>query len=291
MEHHLRLINLNAITPTDITPAFDSILNNDFALKASFERQLIIGTRYTFKFNNTYRANNEFNIAFDLDLSNSGNLASLLIHPAADTVGAKKIAGIPISQYVRIEGDLRGYWRINSGTMLASRIIAGAGWAYGNSIALPYSEQFFIGGSSSIRAFRARTLGPGSYFEPKQEFEANQSGEVKFEVNSELRYSLTKFFKVAAFVDAGNIWLRKDAIDKPGSGLDWGDLLKESAVGAGVGLRLDASVIVVRFDLAMPLRKPWLDPGHRWVLDDINLGNSTWRKENLILNIGIGYPF
>ena len=106
-----------------------------------------------------------------------------------------------------------------------------------------------------------------------------------------MRYSLTKLFKVAAFVDSGNIWLRKDALDKPGSGIDWGDVLTESAVGTGVGLRLDASVIVVRFDLAMPLRKPWLDPGHRWVVDEIDLGNSTWRKENLILNIGIGYPF
>ena len=122
-------------------------------------------------------------------------------------------------------------------------------------------------------------------------FQANQSGEVKFELNSELRYSLTKLFKVAAFVDAGNIWLRKDAIDKPGSGLDWGDLLTESAMGAGVGLRIDASVLVIRFDLAMPLRKPWLNPGDRWVIDQIRFGDGQWRKENLILNIGIGYPF
>jgi len=291
MEHYLKLININAITPTDITPAFDSILQNDFALRASFERQLIIGSRYTFKFNNTYRAAKSFNLAFDLDVSNSGNLVSLFMHPSSDTVGAKQILGVPISQYVRLEGNIRGYWRINSGTTLASRFIAGAGWAYGNSITLPYAEQFFIGGSSSLRAFRARTIGPGSFYETKQEFQANQSGEVKFELNSELRYSLTKLFKVAAFVDAGNIWLRKDAIDKPGSGLDWGDLLTESAMGAGVGLRIDASVLVIRFDLAMPLRKPWLNPGDRWVIDQIRFGDGQWRKENLILNIGIGYPF
>jgi len=291
MEHNLKVININAITPTDITPAFDSILQNDFALRSSFERQLIIGSRYNFKFNNTFRAAKSFNMAFDLDIANSGNLISLFMHPNPDTIGAKQIFGVPISQYIRVEGNLRGYWRINSGTTLANRIIAGAGWAYGNSFTLPYADQFFIGGSSSLRAFRARTIGPGSYFNPQQQFQANQSGEIKFEVNSELRYSLTKFFKVAAFVDAGNIWLRKDAPDKPGSGLDWGDLLKESAMGVGVGLRLDASVLVVRFDLAMPVRKPWLDPGKRWTFDEIDFGDGNWRKANLILNIGIGYPF
>jgi len=66
---------------------------------------------------------------------------------------------------------------------------------------------------------------------------------------------------------------------------------KELAVGAGIGLRFDANVMVIRFDLAMPLRKPWYPDGNRWVLNEIDFGNSAWRKENLILNIGIGYPF
>jgi hypothetical protein len=47
----------------------------------------------------------------------------------------------------------------------------------------------------------------------------------------------------------------------------------------------------VRFDLAFPLRKPYLPEGHRWVIDQIDLGSSDWRKNNLIFNFGIGYPF
>jgi hypothetical protein len=38
------------------------------------------------------------------------------------------------------------------------------------------------------------------------------------------------------------------------------------------------------------LRKPWEhDP--RWVLKDINFRNPNWRRENIVFNIAIGYPF
>jgi outer membrane protein assembly factor BamA len=37
----------------------------------------------------------------------------------------------------------------------------GAGFAYGNSNEMPFIKQFFNGGTNSIRAFRARSIGPG----------------------------------------------------------------------------------------------------------------------------------
>jgi outer membrane protein assembly factor BamA len=85
--------------------------------------------------------------------------------------------------------------------------------------------------------------------------------------------------------------LRKEAPDKPGSGFSASKFFKDMAVGAGVGVRLDFSILLIRFDLAMPLRKPWYPEGDRWVINEINLGDKEWRKDNLILNIGIGYPF
>jgi len=287
----LRVININAINPSNITPKFDSILQQDVSLQAAFEKQLIIGTSYQYKFNNTYRTNRRLNFAFDGTASTSGNLAGLFINPDVDTIGSKKIFNTPISQFFRMQGDLRSYWRMNDKFTLVNRIVAGAAIPYGNSRAVPYSEQFFIGGSSSLRAFRTRTLGPGSYRTEKSSLEANESGELKLELNAEIRMSMSKLFKLAAFVDAGNIWLRNDVIDKPGSGLDKGDLFGEMAVGTGLGLRIDATVLVIRFDLAFPLRKPWYPEGNRWVLKEIDPWNGNWRKENLILNIGIGYPF
>ena len=115
-------------------------------------------------------------------------------------------------------------------------------------------------------------------------------------MNAEYRANLYKFLNVAAFVDAGNIWLINDDIDENGVNSRPGgkfskDFLTEIAVGAGVGLRLDFSILVLRLDLAMPLRVPYYEKGDRWTFDRINFGDSSWRKDNLILNIAIGYPF
>ena len=98
----------------------------------------------------------------------------------------------------------------------------------------------------------------------------------------------------AAFVDAGNIWLLNEDADpevrKPGAVISK-QFLSELIVGTGVGLRFDFSFFVLRLDLAFPIRKPWLPEGERWVFDEINFGDPSWRKENLVLHLAIGYPF
>lgn len=291
VEHNLKLIHINSVDPLTTTAKFDSMMAVDASLRASFEKQLTIGSRYLFQYNNTYRTNRRFNYALDFGINTSGNLVGLFVKGEGDTAGAKKVLGVPLSQYVRLQTDMRGYWKLSSILTWANRLIVGVGFAYGNSTNIPYGEQFFIGGSSSVRAFRARTLGPGSYHTSSSTYNANESGDFKTEVNSELRYNMSKYVKLAAFVDAGNIWYRNEVPDKPGSGLHNGEFFQEMAVGAGLGLRFDASVLVIRFDLAMPLRKPWYPLGDRWVLDEVNFSDKTWRKENLVLNIGIGYPF
>lgn len=291
IENTVTLLQINAINPGNITPRFDSILNNDINLRSSFERQLIFGSKYQFTYNNTYRTDKKFNTVFNWSVGFSG-WPALAMRNNADTVNAKKLFDIPLSQFLKLEANVTGYLHLDKRLTWVTRIAGGAALAFGSSATVPYAEQFFTGGSSSLRAFRIRTLGPGSYHTPQQQFLANESGEIKAEINTELRYDLVKYIKLAAFIDAGNIWLRKDAADKPGSGFNnGGDLLKEMAVGGGIGIRFDANVMVIRFDLAMPLRKPWYPEGKRWVLDEIDFGNSAWRKENLILNIGIGYPF
>jgi outer membrane protein assembly factor BamA len=149
-----------------------------------------------------------------------------------------------------------------------------------------------VGGTNSIRAFRARSIGPGTF---KQETDASsflpdQSGDLKLELNTELRTDLFSIVKGALFVDAGNIWLMNENPEKPGAKFSK-DFLKELAVGTGVGLRFDFSFLILRTDLAFPLRKPYLPEGERWVLDQINFGDKQWRKENLVFNLAIGYPF
>jgi hypothetical protein len=291
MEHSVKPIRIQSIDPSNTTPTFDSLLAEDVTLRAAFEKQIILGSQYQFQINNTVFDKKRFTYALRFNLGSSGNLFSLFSNPAVDTPGAQKILNIPVAQFLKAEADLRGYLRVSPNMVWANRMIAGVAYAYGNSRVAPYAEQFFTGGSMSIRAFRIRTLGPGSYHTDEKVFNANESGDLKFELNSELRYSLGKYIRLAGFVDAGNIWYLNEAPDKPGSGFDRGDFLNEMAVGAGIGLRLDVSILILRLDLSTPLRKPWYPEGQRWVFNEFDPGDKSWRKENLILSIAIGYPF
>jgi outer membrane protein insertion porin family len=109
-------------------------------------------------------------------------------------------------------------------------------------------------------------------------------------LSTELRQKLFSIVQGAIFFDAGNTWLYHENPDKPGAKFT-SNFLKQLAVGTGVGLRFDVTVLVLRLDVEFPLRKPYLPEGQRWVVDQIRFGDPDWRKENLILNLAIGYPF
>lgn len=298
-EHELNIIDVSLIRPADVTAKFDSISRNNPYQQRITQQQLIFGPTYSYTYSTTMLPRkNTFYYKGMLDLA--GNITGLVTGANAKEGKEKTIFGVPFSQYAKIENDVRFYHKFTEKTSFASRFIAGVAVPYGNSEHIPFSRQFFVGGSNSIRAFRARTLGPGS-FDPRTQqqnggFAFDQAGDVKLELNAEYRANLYKFLNVAAFVDAGNIWLINDEIDKNGINTRPGgkfskEFLSEIAVGAGVGLRLDFSILVLRLDLAMPLRVPYYEKGERWAFDRINFGDSSWRRDNLILNIAIGYPF
>jgi outer membrane protein assembly factor BamA len=163
---------------------------------------------------------------------------------------------------------------------------------------MPYIKQFSIGGSNSIRAFPARSIGPGTYdiraaldtTENKTRF-IDQRADIKIEGNMEYRFDIIKALKGAVFVDAGNIWLMRADSTRPGGEFHRSNFLKQIAVGTGMGLRMDFSFFVLRLDVAFPLRKPYLPENERWVFRDIDFGSSRWRSDNLVFNIAIGYPF
>jgi outer membrane protein assembly factor BamA len=288
VNHIASPLSITYVKPSKITPEFQKILENDFTLQQSLQKQFIIGGNYTYIFNNQIsRKRNSFFITANADFA--GNLLGLLVK--SNDSGQKQIIHNTFSQYVRLYADARYYMNLDKRFTWVNRLYLGYGYSYGNSYSLPFVKQFFIGGSNSLRAFRARTLGPGSYLSPTSSYAANEAGDIKLEFNSELRIKLVSIFQAAIFTDAGNIWLQRKTEGKPGAEFEWGKVLEETAVGAGVGIRVDASILIVRFDVAMPLRKPWLPMDSRWVIKDIDFGNSDWRKENLVLNIAIGFPF
>ncbi|GAO45685.1 translocation and assembly module lipoprotein TamL [Flavihumibacter petaseus] len=288
IDHAFNPISISYVLPSNITPEFQKMLDNDPSLRQSMEKQFIVGGNYTWTFNNQVKnRKNSFFITLNADIA--GNILGVLKKKKDD--GKKYLFGRDFAQYWRVYGDARYYNRLSRKLIWANRLYLGYGYSYGNSYSLPFVKQFFIGGSNSLRAFRARTLGPGTYKSLLSSYTANEAGDIKLEANTEIRMKLVNILQAAAFVDAGNIWLLRETEGKPGAKFNWGSVLAETAVGGGIGLRADASILIVRFDVAFPFRKPWLPEGERWVFDRINFGDADWRRENLILNIAIGFPF
>ena len=170
------------------------------------------------------------------------------------------------------------------------RLNSGIGIAYGNNYTMPFIKEFFAGGVSDLRGFRARTLGPGSFYagNPREEFIYDQPGDIKILLMAEYRAKLFSIIRYALFADAGNIWTLRTDPDRPGSKFT-SNFLNDFAMDVGAGLRVDISLLVLRLDIAFPLRLPYLPSGEKW--SEFNFGDSEWRKNNIVWNLAIGYPF
>lgn len=292
VQHEFNPFSINYVRAINITQKYLDSLSHNPILKHAIDNQFIIGSNYSYTIdpfvNNQKGTGFYFNGIIDL----SGNIAGLVVNKDPITQ-QRNILSAPFSQYIKTQSDLRYYYSIDSKTRLANRIIFGFGIPYGNSNQLPYIKQFFIGGNNSLRAFRSRSVGPGTYRDPNASnlsFFLDQSGDIKLEVNTELRYSINNILEGAFFIDMGNIWLYSKDTLRPGAQFSK-TFLNELAVGTGVGLRINLTILLLRIDLGMPLREPSLPSGQRWVLNQINFGDKQWRRNNLVLNLGIGYPF
>lgn len=291
-EHQFNVIDITYVSPNHVTSMYQEQILADPSLGKVTEKQLIFGPTYSYTYTNTMQKRKKNTFYFNGELDLAGNITGLITGANVKNGNEKTILDVPFSQYVKIKTDFRHYFKLGKESELASRIIVGAGYAYGNSTTLPSSKQFVVGGTNSIRAFRARSLGPGSFQadQTTSTYIPDQSADLKLEFNTEYRAKLFSIVRGALFIDAGNVWLLNADPNKPGAEISK-DFMKQIAVGAGAGLRFDLSFLVLRTDLAFPLRKPYLPQGERWVIDDINFGSGPWRKDNLILNIAIGYPF
>jgi hypothetical protein len=292
IEHSLRPVSLNLVKSTNISTAFIDEIFQDPRLLVILENQFIAGGGYEISINKGKVGRGLFTYNGFLDVA--GNMFGLYNKIRNDPEKNGKAFGEYYAQFFRLEHDFRYRYDINRTFSWANRAIVGVGLPYGNSLQLPFVNQFFVGGNNSLRAFRARGVGPGTYERTgtlAEQFLGNNTGDIKLELNTEFRYKINSFFGTALFVDAGNVWMSKDEyIYGPGS-LFSKSFLKELAVGAGIGLRLDFSFFIIRLDIATPIRKPWLQEKERWVIDDISLGKKEWRKENVIWNIAVGLPF
>lgn len=225
-----------------------------------------------------------------LQLDASGNVLSLFNKAMRrDDYGSRLIWNTPYSQYIRSEltlGKTFVFGR-NDRQALATRIMGGVGYAYGNSSALPFEKQFYSGGANSMRGWQARALGPGHAKADTTFVIPSQTGDVKLEANLEYRFPM--FWKLcgAVFTDVGNIWTLKETDGDDGSHthFDLKNLAASLAADWGIGLRVDLNFLILRLDMGMKVYDPSLDTA-RW------RSPSQWlKKDGYTLHFGVGYPF
>ncbi len=286
IHHILTPLNINYVK-VNPSPVFDSILSKEtnIALKEQYSNHFIFGLKYSFIFNNQQiNKIGNFNY-FRLDLESSGNLLDALNH----WFGGKRIPGgfyslfgVRYSQYIRFDGDFRHYIHFdNASNMLVFRALVGLAIPFGNSSEIPYEKGFYAGGANGMRGWHFRMLGPGGYTGTSA---YERVGDIKLEGNVEWRFPVYNFIKGALFIDSGNIWNYNISSVYPNGKFKWNSFLRQMAVDAGFGIRLDFSYFVLRFDVAAPFVNPAYPRGQRWRLPYLQL-------HDFIGNFGIGYPF
>lgn len=292
--HELRLVNLDYVKLISSSDRLEDLFSSGILARESFQDQIIFGPAYRITFAPPSRPAQFAHFYIGASLESAGNLLYGGLDLAGRDAGEDNkysISGIPFAQYVRSQLDLRAYVNVSKYTELVLRQNLGIGLPYLNSSNLPFAKQFFVGGASSLRGFQPRSVGPGSYVNPAGDFDSffDQTGDILLEWNAETRFDLGGYFRGALFIDAGNVWLKNASETRPGGEFKLDSFIGQLAVSTGVGLRIDIDFVVVRFDLAFPIRKPaGEDAG--WVIDEMSF-KKDWRKENLILNFAIGYPF
>ncbi|HET6991084.1 MAG TPA: BamA/TamA family outer membrane protein, partial [Bacteroidia bacterium] len=280
-------IELNVVKVIPKQGLLDLLQNPDPLLHYRFTDHLIRDFRITYVLNK--KINRRGDIVF---LKIDGESSGLLLRPAfemsharPDANGSYEIAGIPFSHYVRFFFDGRINKPIGDHEHFVARGAFGIGFPMCNFPTLPLEKSFYAGGANGIRAWEARTLGPGTYVIPSDQKYA-QFGDVQLEYNLELRFRITKTLNGAAFVDGGNIWILKADPSRPNADFSLKQMrfINDLAFGPGVGLRYDLSFFIIRLDWAFKIRDPSYAYGERWYI-------PGERKLGSNLNFGIGYPF
>jgi outer membrane protein insertion porin family len=322
---------LHSFTPINIEfrkgkldPVFrDSLIQRGFELyvRTNDRRFFNLGSQYAFTSNaiklNTYSNFLYFKGSIDA-AGNSLGLLNKIANFNLDNDGFRTIMGLPYQQYVKTEIDLRYYWSFGGEKQLVARINPGVGIAYGNSDQLTFEKNFFAGGSSGVRAWQARTLGPGNYNRAvlgsdgkADTLRANlrnldQLGEIKMEGNLEYRFKiadniLNAKVKGATFADIGNVWRQKQTVENPGGEFKFNQFLGQLAVGVGAGLRFDLNYFVFRLDAGIKVKDPQFTGSDQYVIKHLfnkkqfKLDYAETHRPDIYrfvqYNFGIGMPF
>lgn len=263
--------------------------NMNFRRQTITQDVLILSFIYQYTLSQTERSNRRNPWFFKGRVEFAGNMLNLLdrsfgFNQTETTQGntSGTVLNVPYSQFVRLDLDVRKYFKLGAQSTLATRAYLGLIQPYGNTDFIPFNRSFTAGGANDNRAWAAATLGPGDlprYVGGDDVFSIER---MKLLFSAEYRFNLIDRLNSALFIDAGNIW----GTDKndPMTLFQFKDFYKELGVGGGFGFRLDLTYFLLRFDLAYKLHDPSYPVGERWQFDSINLLKPR-------VAFGINYPF
>ena len=285
------LFDLNYVMMPSVNQSFIDGLKNQY-VKSAYTDHMILSTNFSATYmDQTGTARKSFNY-FRGNLETSGNflmgMNKLLGKRSSSANGENyyKAFGVRYAQYVKIDGEYRFNHYINPANTIVYRLFVGCGYPYGNMKALPFEEAYYCGGANGIRAWQARTVGPGSYTQSAEEERyPNSVGDFKLEANLEYRFKLFWLLEGALFVDAGNVWNVNKYDGRDGVQLT-NEFWRQIAVGTGLGVRVNVTFFLLRFDMGLKLHDPAQPIGRRFVL----LNEQGGLKQS-VFNIAIGYPF
>lgn len=266
---------------------FDEITSRNSALYSSLRDQFIPGMQYTFTFDNSSKQYTRSLTHATITVKEAGNIISGISTIAGSDFNEKGkiIFGNPYAQFLKFSGELTNYFKLSENATLATRLRGGVVWTYGNSSIAPYSEMFFVGGANSVRAFTARSIGPGGYYDYEHRGTyLDQAGDLLLEANAEYRFRILSNFYGALFLDAGNVWLiRSDDTHEKGKIGDT-PFFKSLALGTGIGFRYDLEFLVLRLDFGVGIHAPY-DTGKSGYY------NIKKFSDGLGIHFAVGYPF
>lgn len=269
------------------TARFDSIAKQNRSIENSFRNQFIPAMQYTYTYDNT-NTRHRNKTWIEASITSAGNITSLLFYAFGKDLNQKdkNIFGNPYAQFIKGTAEMRQLWKIDNNQYIATRILAGAIYSYGNSEYPPYSEQFYIGGANSLRAFTIRSIGPGSFRpDSKNRYSyLDETGTLKFEMNVEYRFRIISDLHGALFVDAGNIWLMKEDPQRPGGEIKADTFAEQIALNTGFGIRYDLDFLVLRLDFGLGLHAPYKTKRDGYF-------NLSPFKDGFAWHFAIGYPF
>ncbi len=284
----IRPIDVNLIDIESLDTDFYESLNNDY-LELSFQTQLVAGLSFSYAYNSqSNSASNATILRYNFE--SSGNLVDLL-ERTFDTPSdgdVYHVFGIPYAQYLRTDINVSRKIMLGEVTAIAARWYSGVGYAYGNSVSLPFDRLFYAGGSNSMRGWSPRTLGPGSTLIEESDDNSydypNKVGDIRLEANLELRFPIWGNVHGATFFDVGNVWyMSENSYDDPDGVFHFDSFYKQLGFNTGLGLRLDITFAVLRLDWGVQLHNPNLAEGSRWI--------KRFNWDYTSLNFGVGYPF